>query len=137
MKQYKIIHTALGVVAGSCLCTLSLSAWERSALETCKKEDRKYMKWVKRKSNKLTPDECALLKAACDEQWLDCINNAAQNDENSFIIELDPIEYAKYQDFSDELKMKAMDYADEHKMSPNTAVKKVARDRSPHHHIPQ
>lgn len=85
------------------------------------------MKWAKRKSNKLTPDEYEQLKAACEEQWLVCVNNAAQNDEESFKSELSPIEYAKYQDFSDEQKMKAMDYADLHKMSPDTAVKKVAR----------
>ncbi len=129
-----------------CLSTSDLIAWEKKAKSTCeKKEDsckrdidscKKRCEERRKKCTRDTDsckqensdcvDKCKEKSTKCDENNTACKKEIPQSDESSFKSAMGYRARMKYNKFTPEQKTKAMDLADNNKMTPDEAVNKVA-----------
>jgi len=127
MKNNKFKTVALtGIIAGFVLCTNGLSAWQKSAMNDCKKE----MDDCKNEASQCTDDRATCKKQAeqCKKDFEDCKKNVDQADAASFSAALTPYYGTQFQQFTADQRKKAMNYADGNKMSPDDAVSKVMKE---------
>lgn len=118
-------HFVFVGIAAALFFAQDLSAWERTAKKECKQE---YQDCKSEADSKCAtdPNKCKKMKEDCERKYHVCKKNAEKRDEESFQGQLSPSAFSKYQGFSNQQKIKAMDHADHNKMSPNDAVEKVA-----------
>jgi hypothetical protein len=119
MKNVKHIKVFfLCVLTGICLYSNGISAWERTAKENCKKDEKSCEKKAKDKNGDTSK---------CEKQMDQCKKEAPKTDEDSFASSLSHHSRSQFRNFTPEQKRKAMDYADKNRMSPEDAVAKVMK----------
>ncbi len=110
MRNKSMTLALSGLVAGLCLSAGELSAWQRSAMDDCKKE----------------MEGCNKSHDKCKKDMEHCKKHVDKHDASSFERQLNSHNQNRFVQFSQEQKNKAMDMADKNKMDPNKAVDKVA-----------
>lgn len=115
-----------GLITGCILSSSALDAWERTAEQDCTANEKSCRRNADIQCDQGSPEDCDEMKDACEKKRKECQARADKKDEESFQSELNPRTFSKYQGFSSEQKIKAMDYADKNRMSPNDAVDKVS-----------
>ena len=111
-----------GATLATCLFTNGLHAWQRTAMEDCKKKDATCMKDADKKTDAAAK---AKAKEECKRNMEMCKKNANASDEDSFSSALSQNSRKQYMTMDSSQRTKAMDYADGNKMSPDDAVMKV------------
>lgn len=106
MKNKKMIAwTILSITTSFSLFAAEEVAWQRKQVDTSRcKRDGKTMQ-------------------RCQEE-------VAEDNKYNFESELSPDVYKVYEDFTDDQKNTAMDYADRNRMTPNDAVRRVSAENS-------
>jgi hypothetical protein len=111
------------VVLGLSLCAVELSAWERSAMSTCKQHHQECMKDAK--SCTSDPATCKEQKAKCKPVMKDCKEDAPSADANSFAMACSNYYRNRFNKMTMNEKKQIMDMADKNKMAPDEAVKQM------------
>ncbi|MFI5334450.1 MAG: hypothetical protein ACHQT8_04710 [Chlamydiales bacterium] len=127
MRKRAMTLALSGLIAGFCLTTGELSAWQRTATEDCKKE----MDNCKQDANNCNKEggkksgKCRKMIGSCKQNHRQCKKDAESSDEASFATNLNKSNRNLFKELTPDQKKNAMDYADKNKMSPNDAMAKV------------
>ena len=116
-------NLVLLVVTVGILSWSLLNAWERSAFKLCNKNEQECLKNARLCSEGYS--ECKQREQLCIENVKQCLETSLKNDEISFSTLLNTYYFDKFEKFNSDQKQKAMDYADNNKMTPNDAVAEV------------
>lgn len=106
------------------ISTSSLCAWERKAMNTCKKEEQSCKKYAN-ECKKNNPD-CKKKPETCTRTAEECKEDVVADDTSSFEMTLSAYAKTLFSKFSPEQKKKALDLADGNKMPTDDAVAKIA-----------
>lgn len=109
MRKKYVSLGLTGIAAAACLLTGELSAWQRTAMDECKKD----------------VDNCTKGTEKCKKELEKCKKEAPNKDQESFSRALNKYNQHMFKDLKMDQQKKAMDYADNNAMSPDDAVSKV------------
>lgn len=128
MKNVKFVNLAVVAAAGFCLCASHLSAWERTAMSNCKKNEQECKKDAKKCTDE--PASCKQQKEKCKMHMEGCKKDAATADTNSFAAALSNSQRSQFNKMSMDQKKQVMDWSDGNKMNPDDAVVKMMKKNS-------